>query len=286
MAPAVVVVVECRVMNKEQVKHRWDRNGYFVVPRLFDLSSVKELRKICNRVLGQWLNESRDPRASSDLINMAYLTEPRYFEDHPAQLTTLLEAVADEKILSLLEAVFDAELLFHNTQYFFDPRGQSRAGAWHRDQQFVAEDDATEELIRRTTVGVHVHVAFLPDDNLEIVPGSHTRRDTPEELRIRRGLNGRETSADDMPGAVRISLGAGDACFFSAWSIHRGRYLAEHPRRTFDIIYGTSNQWAVPPPTCFLRPDVLRGVSEPARRFFRRFIDAYKPAWEKGEYDS
>jgi hypothetical protein len=272
-------------MNNHSFNEQWRRDGYLVVRQLFDAAAVAELRAICDDVLCRWLNEAADAERAANSTNMAYLTEPRYFTEKPPCLSALLEAIAHRRILATLDELSDRELLFHNTQYFFNPASRSRAGDWHRDQQFGAPDEATEKSRMRRTIGLHLHLAFLPDDNLEIVPGSHARWDTREEWAIRHGIDGRKKNEAALPGAERILLEAGDGCFFSAWAIHRGSYLADRPRRTFDIIYGTPADWHTPPPTCFLAPSVLDNLSPPARHFFERFIAAYKDKWRTGQFD-
>lgn len=274
------------MMNSEAIKSRWEQDGYVVVRGLFDSTRTEELRQICDRVLEQWLEESTQPEEAANSTNMAFLTEPRYFRQHPEHLKILLNAIADEKIFGVLEHLLKTGPLFHNTQYFFEPRSYSRGGDWHRDQQFGATDEETEKRRMLETVGIHAHIAFLPDNNLELVPGSHARWDTPEELRIRKGLNGLEKNSPAMPGAQRIYLDAGDAVFFSAWGIHRGNYLAGMPRRTFDAIYGTKPGWNTPPPTCFLQTGVLDDLTPQAQKFFRRFTDAYREKWLGGEYET
>lgn len=268
----------------QTLKALWDEQGYVVLRGLLDAEGIAELQEICDDVLRQWLAESSDPRRDANSTNMAFLTEPRYFADQPARLRRLLEFVSDESILNLLETLC-GRVIFHNTQYFFEPADHTREGDWHRDQQFDAPD---EEIVwtRMRETGVHLHVALVPDDHLEYVPGSHLRRDTPAEREVRLGLNGRDRNSPDMPGAIRIALAAGDAVLFSAWGLHRGRYVAGRTRRTFDVMYGTPCQWAVPPPTCFLDPRHLSGLSEHGRQFFARFADVYRERWLAGEFES
>jgi hypothetical protein len=221
---------------------------------------------------------------------MAYLTEPRYFRPTPEHLTTLLNSIADGKILSIVSEIIGEEPLFHNTQYFFDPANETRGGDWHRDQQFGARDEEEERQRMSRTVGIHVHIALLPDDNLEFVPGSHARWDTDEELAIRKGKEGRAKNSAEMPNAHRIHLASGDAAIFSAWGIHRGNYIAGVPRRTLDFIYGGapdwSVHWATPPPSCFLDERLLDDLTPPARRFFERFIETYREKWLSGDYEA
>lgn len=271
--------------NNQTLRSEWDSQGYVVVPQLFDAKRVGELSLVCNRILEQWIQESADLEAANR-TNMAFLTELRYFRHHPNQLTTLLNAIVDQKIFAVLDQIAEVELLFHNTQYFFNPASQTRAGDWHRDQQFDAPDPAAERSRMQNTLGIHVHIAFLPDHNLEYVPGSHKRWDTPAELEIRKGLNGRLKNSSDMPNATRINLNAGDAVFFSAWGIHRGNYIAPVLRRTLDFICGTPADWSMPPPTCFLQPNVLQGLTPEGQRFFNRFIQTYRDRWLKGDFQS
>ena len=273
-------------MNHETIKNQWNDRGYVVIPQLLGAARVEELRELCDSILEKWIQESPFPKKAANSTNMAYLTEPRYFSQHPEQLNILLSAIADENIFAVLDCIFDGKPLFHNTQYFFNPASYTRGGDWHRDQQFGAPDEETEKLRMQNTVGIHVHIAFLPDDNLEYVPGSQVRWDTPEELEIRKNLNGKKKNSPEIPNATRIHLDTGGAVFFSAWGIHRGNYIADLPRRTFDAIYGTSPDWYTPPPTCFLQPGVLYNLTPLAQTFFGRFIDTYKDKWLKGEYNA
>jgi ectoine hydroxylase-related dioxygenase (phytanoyl-CoA dioxygenase family) len=271
-------------MNHKTIRRRWNKDGYIVVPQLLDTALVEKLRPICDNILEQWLEQSPDPKEAANYTNMAYLTEARYFKNHPERRATLLEAIAHDKTLSLFKELFNIEPLFHGTQYFFEPASDTRAGNWHRDQQFISPSiEAEKEAM--SDIGVHVHIALVPDNNLEIVPGTHARWDTPEELEIRKGLNGRKPN-DNIPGATRVSLEAGDACFFSAWSIHRGHYIAGKVRRTFDVIYGAMpDSRHTPPPMGFLEPGVLDGLRPQAQAFFSRFIRSYRDKWLRGEYE-
>jgi len=72
---------------------------------------------------------------------------------------------------------------------------------------------------------------------LEVVPGSHARWDSQEELCIRKGS---DRATDKMPNAFRVVLKAGDACLFHAWSIHRATYRRAPVRRTLDLLYAST----------------------------------------------
>ncbi len=266
----------------ESLKGAWHRDGYVHFPHLFSSEEISVLRTICDRVHQEWLCNSHDPEELANCTNMAMLTDLGYFSNHPDQLTTLLNLIADRRILDTLRLIFDRDLLFHNTQYFVEPRSQSWEGDWHRDQQFDAPDVETQIRRMSETIGIHVHIALVPEDHLEYVPGSHQRWDTPEEWEIRQGSDHNRRHGT-MPNSVRLPLNPGDACFFDAWGIHRGHYRAGAPRRDLDIIYGTRPEWFTPPPTCFLDPQVMERLAPDTRTFFQRFIEEYQKDWEKSK---
>jgi len=267
----------------DRFKSEWDEKGFFIVPQLFDAELVTQTRKICDDIFKQWLAESSNRQRAANNTNMAFMTESRYFKNNPESRRLFLETIANEKILNIFKSIFNAEPLFHNTQYFFEPANETRAGNWHRDQQFISSNDEKEKATM-SQIGLHVHIALVPDDNLEIVSGTHIRYDNGEEYEIRKGLYGKKPN-DEIPWATRVSLNAGDACFFSAWCLHRGNYIAGKIRRTFDVIYGVKPSAYTPPPMGFLENGFIDNLNPIARSFFERFINAYKEKWKRGEYE-
>jgi hypothetical protein len=263
-------------MQINKIETAWRARGIVVIPGFVDAQEVEALRRICDDVLEQSIVEDQ---RRADARNIAYLTEPRYFIGRESELLKLLEFIADARIVSLLTQIAGETPLFHNTQYFHNPRTNSHDGEWHRDTQFLAHDNELESKRMMQTTGVHFRVAFLPDRQLEYVPGSELRWDLPEELAIRKGEN---PTRPDMPGGERIELGAGDACLFHGWGIHRGTYRREVPRRTLDVIYGWGGvfDWAPPPATCFRDKDLLAHLSPGARKFFDYFIRNYEASWK------
>jgi ectoine hydroxylase-related dioxygenase (phytanoyl-CoA dioxygenase family) len=263
-------------MQIDKIVAAWRARGIVVIPGFVDAQEVEALRCICDDVLEQSIAEDQ---RRADARNIAYLTEPRYFVERESDLMKLLEFVADDRIVSLLTQIAGEIPLFHNTQYFHNPRTNSHDGEWHRDTQFLAQDEELERKRISQTTGVHFRVAFLPDRQLEYVAGSEQRWDSPEELAVRKGDN---PTRPDMPGGERIELGAGDACLFHGWGIHRGTYRREVPRRTLDVIYGWGGvcDWAPPPPTCFRDKDLLARLSPGAQKFFDYFIRSYEATWK------
>jgi hypothetical protein len=263
-------------MRLQDIAENWRSEGFAVIPEFLAAHEIDILRRICDQVLEQSIEE--DPRRAA-ARNIAYLTERRYFESRGADLLKLLEFIADERIVSLLSHIAGEMPLFHNTQYFHNPT-QSHDGEWHRDTQFLAADEALERQRMKQHAGVHFRVAFLPDRQLEYVPGSERRWDTSEELSIRKGDN---PTRADMPGRTTIDLAPGDACLFHSWGIHRGTYRAKIPRRTLDIIYawGGVCDYCPPPPMCFTDTEFLTKLSPRTQSFFGYFIRSYETYWKQ-----
>jgi hypothetical protein len=272
-------------MHKEDVRQQWRERGFAILPHLLDIAQVTHLHSICEAALEKWrtLNQG----VSLSAANMMHLTSVEYFKDDPRELLALLEIISDERVLTVLELLTDDPPLFNNTQYLFNPKLGVRAGEWHRDAQFGAPDEATERIRMAKLIAVHLQIALLPDDSVEYVSESQSRLDTLEERQIRRGLNGKEKTSSEMPGAVRILLNRGDGLVFNGWGIHRGHlYDSKKPRSVLDITYGSGRvDWYTPPPTCFSSTAWVSGLKPHALLFYERFINAYSHKWEKGEYD-
>lgn len=263
------------IMKVRDIAKKWRAQGFAVIPGFLTAPEVDSLRRICDYVLQQAIEG--DPRRAA-ARNIAYLTEQRYFGSREDDLLKLLEFIADDRIVAIISHVAGEMPLFHNTQYFYNPT-QSHDGEWHRDTQFLAPGEVLERERMKQHTGVHFRVAFLPDRQLEYVPRSEQRWDTPEELSIRKGD---APTHPDMPGRTRIDLAPGDACLFHAWGIHRGTYRAEIPRRTLDIIYGWGGvcDYSPPPPMCFTDASLLARLSPQARKLFDHFIHSYQRSWK------
>ncbi|MEO8876977.1 MAG: phytanoyl-CoA dioxygenase family protein, partial [Polyangiaceae bacterium] len=166
-------------------------------------------------------------------------SDPAAYAAEPAALEQLTSFVSCPRVCTLLTGLTrDGESgapRLKKADYYHEQTTHDWDGDWHRDSQFGRTDPHVEREAIFTTASLHVRVALTADDRLEIVPGSHRRWDNDEELRIRKGA--KRTDAR-MPDAARITLRAGDACVFHAWSIHRATYRQSPLRRTLDILYG------------------------------------------------
>lgn len=269
----------------------WRALGYAVAPQLISPARAERLRAICDGILAQW--RMRDPQTGTpgdkpDATVMRHLNHPDYFARHPEWFAPLMDVAADECVRDVARAVFGEEPMFRCTSLFFNPSGIELEGNWHRDSQFGApDDDAERGVIAKAGpdgAGMQLQIALLPSDDIEVVPGSHLRWDSPDEYAIRKADGGTHNRANDMPGAVRVRQTPGDAVLFNAMAIHRGRYYTSVPRRTLMLTYTRASQphfdyfsdqpW-------FLNTDYLTGLSAPTRAFFEPFVAQYRDRWSR-----
>ncbi|WP_413694241.1 hypothetical protein [Psychromonas sp. KJ10-2] len=85
----------------------------------------------------------------------------------------------------------------------------------------------------KETQVVHFRVPLFDEPGMELVPGSHTRWDTQEELDVRLARK-RKFSSDELSTGKKIPLNVGDLLVFSADMIHRGLYGQD--RLAFDTL--------------------------------------------------
>ncbi|MEO7109021.1 MAG: phytanoyl-CoA dioxygenase family protein [Polyangiaceae bacterium] len=211
--------------------------GYFVVPIFSNERELLDLRRACDIALEATRAQSDTKGHTTSSIEL--LGDPAAYVSEPPALERLTSFVSSLRVCTLLNGLThkgEAETpRLKKADYYHEQTIRDWDGDWHRDSQFGHADPDVERDIILTTTSLHVRVVLVPDDHLEIVPGSHRRWDTDDELRIRKGP---KRTDSQMPGATRITLSAGDACVFHAWSIHRATYRRSPLRRTLDILYG------------------------------------------------
>lgn len=271
------------------LREQWESQGYLVVRNLFDQARTEQLLEICNAILAQWRVENPEtgqPGGAADATVMRHLNHSGYFRQHPEWLAVLMDAVADPKVLDIARTILGEEPLFRCTSFFFNPLTGGKDGNWHRDSQFGTPDDAMEKeqisKLVRSGNSIQMQIPLVPSEDIEYVPGSHLRWDTPAEYAIRKVDGGANNRANNMPGALRLALAAGDAVLFNPYGLHRGRYHTEPIRRTLMLTYTkcsvpTADYFSNQP--WFLEPGYLDALQPQTRRFFEPFVRQYRDFW-------
>lgn len=268
----------------------WQQHGYVVVRGLLPPARAADLARIVEPILQQWRTcnpETGKAGGGPDATVMRHLNHPGYFGVNRRQeLVQLLQAVADPAVLDVCATILASPPLFRCTSLFMNPQHQSQDGSWHRDSQFHHPDE-TEERQAIADGGdlgrsVQLQIALVASSDVEVVPGSHLRWDTPAEYAIRRANDGTNSRANNMPAAVRVELAPGDAVAFNPLALHRGRYHADKCRRTLMLTYTSAahprfDYFSDQP--WFDEAGYLDGLDPAVQAFFEDFVGHYADAW-------
>jgi len=274
--------------EQERQRTQWEEEGYLVLRELFNPALTASLHKNCDRALEKWLAcdpDTGQPGHMSTYV-MRHLDRPEYTRENDAQRIEILEAAAMLDVLNVARAIFSEEPMYRCTSYWFNPREGRQDGNWHRDSQFSLTDETKErEHIEHAEAcgdGLQMQIALVASDDVEFVPGSHKRWDTPEEHRIRLAEKQKNCRSNEMPGALRIALQPGDAVLFNSLGLHRGRYHADKPRRTLMLTYTRTSRpcrdyfsrqpW-------MLEDGALAGLKPETRAFYTKFVEQYRDFW-------
>ncbi|MBA3709700.1 MAG: phytanoyl-CoA dioxygenase family protein [Planctomycetes bacterium] len=280
----------------DPIIQQWRDQGFVVVRKVFDPERIARLLPIVedvwrqSRVRDAVTGEPAPPNDAGHV--MFHCNHPDYHRRDPATLAEILAAGADERVLDVPRRLFGEEPLFRTLSLWFSPDRVSSDGNWHRDTQFLFPDE-TEERARFGSFvdsdfggsGAQFQIALVRSEDVEYVPGSHKRWDTPAEYAIRRADGAKNWSSNAMPGAVRVALEPGDGVMFNPIGLHRGRYHVDKKRRTFmATLTKTSapyfDSFSTQP--WFLTPGYLDGLSADNRAFYQRSIDCYADWWRAG----
>ncbi|MCA1595384.1 MAG: phytanoyl-CoA dioxygenase family protein [Chloroflexi bacterium] len=263
----------------------YENKGILTYPAIFNGDELVRLGRACEYVLEQNLAhiDVNDP-ANRNLHVIRHLEHPQWHTGDRSHWRLLMETVADPRCLQPVEEIFGGASLFRCTSLFFNPRFESAEGDWHRDLQFLLPDEDAVRTSLRTSpaAGIQFQIALIDNDDVEYVPYSPTRYDLPGEHFFRCADGRSHNTESGMPGALRLSLRAGDGLIFNPNGIHRGRYHTDIPRRTLMLTYTPRDtpcaDWFSHQPW-MLEPGYLDALSVSARSYFEDFIATYRSGW-------
>lgn len=215
--------------------------GHVHLPAFFPAAALEDLHAVVQRFHTAWLVEHAELfRAGA--INSAYLTAGASLAR--ADRLCLFRFVAQARVHAILAQVLSAPT-FMNTQLFFNPHNPAQANYWHRDMQYTGMSIAAQQAALARLEVLHLRVALHAEPGLELVPGTHRRWDTAQQLAIRLQHEGHRNN-EPMADAVTVPLQPGDLLIFNANMLHRGLYGLD--RLAFDMLY------------CEREPELLRHV--------------------------
>ena len=212
-------------MNLEYIN-----NGYFVLKNIFDKAELAKIKDVLQVFHSRWKVQNSDFYLEK-AINSAYITNAEFLTDE--QRKTLFELIGSTKVMDAVLSAIPNSPCFLNTQLFFDPVNPAQKNYWHRDPQYHLNLEEQEAALCGPEV-VHLRIPLVNEPGIELVPGSHRRWDTREELDIRLEQKGHKSWEQISTGQI-VALNAGDLLVFSANMIHRGIYGMD--RFALDILF-------------------------------------------------
>lgn len=212
------------------MNHKYKESGYFVLRHLFAKEELRELTEAVLEFHESWKRKNREIY-SEKAVNSAYLTGTEHLEE--SKRNVLFRFIGSSRLMNVVSDVMPAGAAFMNTQLFFNPVNPAQKNYWHRDSQYHLSLDEQKEALSGPEV-VHFRIPLANEPGIELVPGTHKRWDTDEELAVRLENNGRR-NYEDISTSVPIKLEAGDLLVFSANMVHRGLYGMD--RLSLDILF-------------------------------------------------
>jgi ectoine hydroxylase-related dioxygenase (phytanoyl-CoA dioxygenase family) len=199
------------------------------------------------------------------------------------------------KVLEIVEGLLGPGLIVNNASILASNPGVSYKLGWHRDVIQIPEDEIQDHLFspERFHNSVQINLPLVQEDSLEIVPGSHRRANTSAEDKAFAGTKHYAPVDAEMPGALKVSLRAGQAVFYNNNLIHRGHSQGSIvPRRTLHMGYHSASK----PPTWhfyllnhkLLTTDYMETLSPTMRRMMEEYKDCrqqyprIEETWKKG----
>lgn len=234
-------------------------NGYCVVRQLFNAEELNNIKTIVEKFHQSW-KQKHSEFYHHNAINSAYLTGTEHLNQ--SDRNTLFKFIGSNKMMARVRDIIAHQPSFMNTQLFFNPYHAEQNNYWHRDMQYHLSIPQQKAALNDSEV-VHFRIPLNDEPGIELIPGTHKRWDSEQELDIRLENDGHKNH-EPIDGAVTIALQAGDLLMFSANMIHRGLYGMN--RLALDVIF------CDPDPTllefveldCLPSPPIITDIDDPA----------------------
>jgi len=217
------------VISNHMMKE-YKENGYLVVKKFFNEDELQGIREVLLGFHESWKLKNTEFYAKK-AVNSAYITGAEYLDE--LKRKKLFRFIGSFKLMDTVASIMNDRPTFMNTQLFFNPANEMQNNYWHRDSQYHLSIEEQQEALTGPAV-IHFRIPLVNEPGVELVPGTHQRWDSNEELNVRLEKNGRKNH-DNLPTGIRIELEAGDLLAFSANMIHRGLYGMG--RLSFDILF-------------------------------------------------
>lgn len=228
----------------------YHRNGFTIFRDLVPVSLLRDLRREADK--GRAIARERggeNAQRLQPIANYADRLDMKVFEDYH-NYGPLVDALN-----GLFAEEFGEKVDTHATgphfAVLYEPATRPWCTQWHRDWRDNIKGlnvSAWEGVMKDIRLFNQVNFALYDDASTWVVPGSHLRRDTPEEIRRfpDRPILGPNTEGLDdteaevvcrhytasMPGGVQAQLNSGDYMLYRNSLWHTGNYVPYRKRAT------------------------------------------------------
>jgi ectoine hydroxylase-related dioxygenase (phytanoyl-CoA dioxygenase family) len=208
-------------------EHRksWEENGYFVVKDAVDPDMVGELRdagrRLKERIRNGEFDLYTDWKGDGEPFHFAGLLSPQSEEP------IFAEYMGSKPLLYYVFAQIGSDLQLGSCTIFTNPHSEPFICPWHRDDglKYHQEEEPELEYLRQPRSGCRWELALVDDFSLHLVPGSHRRYRTEQELRVtQEGLD------EELEGDLKVHFKAGETVFFTGDCLHRAVHEPDRER--------------------------------------------------------
>lgn len=248
-----------------------DRDGFPLMRAAFSPQRITELKEGVESLVARaqrgecdipWIDEAAGiPNRISHMM-------------HPGKYEPAFGAWVDEDLVPDLEALMDGPVRHSLFGMLASGGGQGYRLPWHRDIGKPGADDE-EAFLRKHhghSIQFNAPVAGV-DTFLHVVPGSHLRPSTAEEIAAHEaGVDG------EIPAGIEVRLEPGDILYYNAnlwhrgwnpegrlrWTLHAAYWKAEYPVMTHE--HGQAELLGT--------PEHLARLPGRARQVVQRYLDA------------
>jgi len=216
-------------LSEEAYKKHYDKQGYIMLRNYFSQTEINTLKTTILKFHEAWKVDNQY-FYEHEAFNSSLITGTEYLDDKDR--FTLFNFISSPKVMAVINCIIPNSPAFMNTQLFFDPFQKQQENFWHRDCQYDHHLAGQMKAIQEIQP-MHLRVPLFNEPGIELIPGSHKRWDTQEELDVRMARK-RKFSSDALSSGQEIPLNVGDLLVFSGDIIHRGLYGCD--RLAFDTL--------------------------------------------------
>ena len=232
----------------EEIVQSFERDGFVVVPNLFRREEVKVLKEGIQTILDEVRQETEDGAQSS-------LEATGVYVGLAARSGLFRQAVRDERLLDILEAILGPNVEFLSDKVVFKDTERHVASPWHQDWPY-------REGTHKISVWVALDDATPENGCLKLLPGSHRGsviHDGDMSDGAGFGYRIRPETVDECV-AITAPVEAGGAVFFHDLTMHSSHPNTERRERWTWVPTYRDAQAEDPPYSFAVANAVVRGV--------------------------